>query len=49
MVSIALGVDEVTSCAAADQNDDGDVSVDEIVLAVNDALNGCGPVNDERT
>jgi len=49
MVSIALGVDDVVNCGAADQNDDGDISVDEIVLAVNNALDGCGAVNDERT
>lgn len=44
MVNIALGTTTVSSCEAGDANDDGQVSVDEIVRAVQNALNGCpGP------
>jgi hypothetical protein len=43
MVNIALGNDEVATCEAGDQNQDGQISVDEILLAVDKALNGCRP------
>jgi hypothetical protein len=43
MVNIALGLSEVSSCAAADPGGDGMVTVDEILTAVNNALNGCPP------
>jgi hypothetical protein len=41
MVSIALGVDELTRCPAADADGNTEVSVDEIIAAVNNALDGC--------
>jgi hypothetical protein len=41
MVSIALGVDELTRCPAGDADGDSEVSVDEIIAAVNNALDGC--------
>jgi hypothetical protein len=41
MVNIALGMQEITLCPAADSNGDSMVTVDEIVRAVNNALNGC--------
>jgi hypothetical protein len=40
MVNIALGQD-LSLCPAADGNGDMTVTVDEIVRAVNHALNGC--------
>jgi hypothetical protein len=40
-INIALGVQPVTTCALFDTGGDGRVTVDEIVLAVNNALNGC--------
>lgn len=42
MVSIALGNAEVSVCFAGDASDDGQITVDEILTAVNNALNGCG-------
>jgi hypothetical protein len=42
MVNIALGNAPVTTCEAGDANGDGQITVDEILAAVNDALNGCG-------
>jgi hypothetical protein len=41
-VNIALGAALVTTCPLADANGDGAVTVNEIVLAVNNALNNCG-------
>jgi hypothetical protein len=41
MVNIALGIDQVASCAAGDLNGDGQVSVDEIITGVNNLLSGC--------
>lgn len=41
MVTIDLGNSTVTSCAAADKNHDGQVTVNEILTAVNNVLNGC--------
>ena len=40
-VRIALGEVQATSCAAADVNGDGAVSIDELVRAVSQALDGC--------
>ncbi|MGD0947071.1 MAG: hypothetical protein ABSA52_06545 [Candidatus Binatia bacterium] len=42
MVNIALGTAPVTTCEPGDANGDGHISVDEILTAVNNALNGCG-------
>jgi hypothetical protein len=41
MVNIALGNTPVTACDAGDANHDGEITVDEILTAVNNALGGC--------
>jgi hypothetical protein len=41
MVNIALGNLPASTCAAGDANHDGEITVDEILAAVNKALNGC--------
>jgi hypothetical protein len=41
MVNIALGNAPVSDCSAGDANSDGQIAVDEILAAVNHALNGC--------
>ncbi|HXQ24070.1 MAG TPA: hypothetical protein VN812_20480 [Candidatus Acidoferrales bacterium] len=41
MVNIALGNTPVTTCEAGDANHDGQITIDEIFTAVNNALNGC--------
>ena len=43
MVNIALGNANVSTCLAGDANHDGQITVDEILTAVNNALNGCSP------
>jgi hypothetical protein len=43
MVSIALGIADVSTCLAGDANGDGEITVNEIVAGVNNALNGCTP------
>jgi hypothetical protein len=43
MVNIALGNADVSICPAGDPNNDKQVTVDEILTAVNNALNGCPP------
>lgn len=40
-VRIDLGLDDLSTCPAADGNGDGAVSIDEIIKAVNMALAGC--------
>lgn len=40
-VNIALGNAPLLDCEAADASHDGRVTVDEILMAVNNALNGC--------
>jgi hypothetical protein len=40
-VNIALERDPVSQCDAMDTNNSQDVSVDELVSAVNNALGGC--------
>jgi len=42
MVNIALGSTGVATCQAADANGDNQITIDEILTAVNNALNGCG-------
>jgi hypothetical protein len=42
MVNIALNSLPATPCQAGDLNHDGFITVDEILIAVNNALNGCG-------
>src|SRR5262249_48482890 len=41
MVNIALGLAPVSDCPAGDANHDGQITVDEILQAVTNALNGC--------
>jgi hypothetical protein len=41
MVNIALGNAPTIDCLPGDANDDGHITVDEILMAVNNALNGC--------
>jgi hypothetical protein len=41
MVNIALGNPDFASCSAGDANGDHQITVDEILAAVNNALNGC--------
>jgi len=41
MVNVALGDASVSACAAGDANGDGEITVDEILAAVQNALNGC--------
>ncbi len=43
MVNIALGAEEMSSCAGADTNADGSISIDELVRATGAALEGCEP------
>jgi hypothetical protein len=40
-VNIALGNASVSDCLAGNSNGDDRISVDEILKAVNKALNGC--------
>jgi hypothetical protein len=40
-VNIALGTAAVSTCSACDSNHDGQVEINEIIAAVNNALNGC--------
>jgi hypothetical protein len=42
MVNIALGNGDVSTCLAGDPNHDKEITIDEILTAVNNALNGCG-------
>ena len=41
MVNIALGNAPTIDCLLGDANDDGHITVDEILMTVNNALNGC--------
>ncbi|MCK6556132.1 CSLREA domain-containing protein [Candidatus Binatia bacterium] len=41
LVNIAQGSLSLDACASSDANGDGDISIDEIVVAVNNALTGC--------
>jgi hypothetical protein len=47
MVNIALGNATPETCWAGDLNGDGQITVDEILIAVNMALNGCGSAADQ--
>ncbi len=42
-VNITLGRTGVEQCAAVDANDDGRVTISELIRAVNNALSGCPP------
>jgi hypothetical protein len=41
LVNIALGNAEMSECEIADGNKDDQITVDEILMAVNRALEGC--------
>jgi hypothetical protein len=41
MVNIALGSRPVADCWAGDTSGDGEITIDEIIQAVNRALSGC--------
>jgi hypothetical protein len=41
MVSIALGNAPIAACEVGDMNGDHQITIDEILTAVNNALNGC--------
>lgn len=41
MVNIALGSADISACTAGDANSDHQITLDEILKAVNNALNGC--------
>ena len=41
MVNIALGNGLTTDCLAGDKDRSGDITIDEILAAVNNALVGC--------
>ncbi len=43
MVTVALGTDAVTTCQAGDSNNDGVISITEIVTAVKKGATGCTP------
>jgi len=43
MVNIALGNASVSECEPGDANGDTHITVDEILTAVNNALEGCPP------
>jgi hypothetical protein len=43
MTNIALGTAELSACTAGDQNNDGKITINEIVTAVDNALHGCMP------
>lgn len=40
-VAIALGITPLTECGAFDVNGDGHVTIEELILAINAAANGC--------
>ena len=41
MVDIALAAADISACTAGDADDDGMISVNEIIVGVKHALNGC--------
>jgi hypothetical protein len=41
MVNIALDTAALSDCEPGDANQDGEITVNEILVAVNNALNGC--------
>jgi len=41
MVNIALGTTPLSACTAGDADHSGDITIDEMIAAVNNALNGC--------
>jgi plastocyanin len=41
MVSIAVGIADVSTCSVGDANGDGQITIEEILTAVNNALGSC--------
>ena len=41
MVNIALGNAPLSTCIAGDADGSGDITINELIAAVNHALNGC--------
>jgi hypothetical protein len=41
VLAVEMAMTNTGSCPAADVNDDGRVTIDEVVLAVSSAVNGC--------
>src|SRR5262245_56019380 len=41
-IHIGLGIAQIGACQAADNNRDGTVTVDELVLSTSKAIDGCG-------
>jgi len=41
MVNIALGNSSISTCEAGDATHDGQITIDEILAAVSNALAGC--------
>jgi hypothetical protein len=41
MVNISLGDEPITECEAGDANHDGEITIDDILIAINNALEGC--------
>jgi hypothetical protein len=41
MVNIALGTTPLSACTAGDADHSGDITINEMIAAVNNALNGC--------
>lgn len=42
-VQVSLGAADLSSCVSADENGDGAVTIDELLVAVDNALDGCRP------
>jgi hypothetical protein len=42
MVNVALEQTPVSACSAGDRDQNGAITIDEILVAVDHALNGCG-------
>jgi hypothetical protein len=42
MVNVALEQAQVSTCSAGDRDQNGEITIDEILVAVSHALNGCG-------
>jgi hypothetical protein len=42
MVNVALEQAQVSECNAGDRDQSGAITIDEILVAVHHALNGCG-------
>lgn len=41
MIDISLGVDLVSQCLPGDRNGNGSIQINELIVAVNNAVNGC--------